>query len=54
MKFIWRMARREIRSSWKRQLFFFLSIGIGVGAIVALRSTIGNVNAAMVAEARNS
>jgi putative ABC transport system permease protein len=53
MKFIWRMARREIRSSWKRLLFFFLCIGIGVGAIVALRSTIGNVNAAMVAEARN-
>ena len=52
MKFIWRMARREIRSSWRRQLFFFLSIAIGVGAIVALRSTIGNVNAAMVAEAR--
>lgn len=53
MKFIWRMARREIRSSWKRLLFFFLCIGIGVGAIVALRSTIQNVNAAMVAEARN-
>ncbi|MCA1564574.1 MAG: FtsX-like permease family protein [Acidobacteria bacterium] len=53
MKFIWRMARREIRSSWKRLLFFFLCIGIGVGAIVALRSTIQNVNAAMVSEARN-
>ncbi|MGI9106446.1 MAG: ABC transporter permease [Pyrinomonadaceae bacterium] len=52
MNFIWQMARREIRSSWKRLLFFFLCIGIGVGAIVALRSTIGNVNAAMVAEAR--
>jgi putative ABC transport system permease protein len=53
MKFIWRMARREIRSSWKRLLFFFLCIGIGVGAIVALRSTIQNVNTAMVSEARN-
>ncbi|HZG51447.1 MAG TPA: hypothetical protein VEZ40_04860, partial [Pyrinomonadaceae bacterium] len=53
MKFIWRMARREIRSSWKRLLFFFLCIGIGVGAIVALRSTIQNVNQAMVSEARN-
>ncbi|MDX6272458.1 MAG: putative transport system permease protein [Acidobacteriota bacterium] len=53
MKFIWRMARREIRSSWKRLLFFFLCIGIGVGAIVALRSTIQNVNVAMVSEARN-
>jgi putative ABC transport system permease protein len=47
------MARREIRSSWKRLLFFFLCIGIGVGAIVALRSTIQNVNLAMVSEARN-
>ena len=53
MKFIWRMAGREIRSSWKRLLFFFLCIGIGVGAIVALRSTIQNVNTAMVSEARN-
>jgi putative ABC transport system permease protein len=53
MKFIWRMARREIRASWKRLLFFFLCIGIGVGAIVALRSTIRNVNTAMVSEARN-
>jgi putative ABC transport system permease protein len=53
MKFIWRMARREIRSSWKRLLFFFLCIGIGVGAIVALRSTIQNAGASMVSEARN-
>lgn len=53
MKFIWRMARREIRSSWKRLLFFFLCIGIGVGAIVALRSTIQNASASMVSEARN-
>jgi putative ABC transport system permease protein len=53
MKFVWRMARREIRSSWKRLLFFFLCIGIGVGATVALRSTIQNVGTAMVSEARN-
>jgi putative ABC transport system permease protein len=52
MKFIWRMARREIRASWKRLLFFFLCIGIGVGAIVALRSTIQNASAAMISEAR--
>ncbi|HEY0099924.1 MAG TPA: hypothetical protein VGB76_13330, partial [Pyrinomonadaceae bacterium] len=53
MRFIWQMALREIRSSWKRLLFFFLCIGIGVGAIVALRSTIQNAGAAMVSEARN-
>jgi putative ABC transport system permease protein len=47
------MARREIRSSWKRLLFFFLCIAIGVGSIVALRSTIQNAGASMVSEARN-
>ncbi len=52
MKFILRMARREIRSSWRRLLFFFLCIGIGVGAIVALRSTVQNVNRTVAGEAR--
>jgi putative ABC transport system permease protein len=46
------MARREIRSSWRRLLFFFLCIGIGVGAIVALRSTVQNVNRSVAGEAR--
>ncbi|HKQ54112.1 MAG TPA: ABC transporter permease, partial [Pyrinomonadaceae bacterium] len=52
MKFIVRMALREIRSSWRRLLFFFLCIGIGVGAIVALRSTVQNVNRSVAGEAR--
>ncbi|MBA2645430.1 MAG: ABC transporter permease, partial [Pyrinomonadaceae bacterium] len=52
MRFILNMARREIRSSWKRLLFFFLCVGIGVGSIIALRSTIQNVNAAIAGEAR--
>ncbi|HVF87693.1 MAG TPA: ABC transporter permease, partial [Pyrinomonadaceae bacterium] len=52
MRFIINMARREIRSSWKRLLFFFLCVGIGVGSIIALRSTIQNVNAAIAGEAR--
>jgi putative ABC transport system permease protein len=46
------MARREIRSSWKRLLFFFVCIGVGVGAIVALRSVIQSVNRAVAGEAR--
>src|SRR3954471_2835458 len=46
------MARREIRSSWRRLIFFFLCIGIGVGSIVALRSVIRNVNRAVAGEAR--
>src|SRR5918998_4651174 len=52
MRFILRMARREIRSSWRRLLFFFLCIGLGVGSIVALRSMIQNVNRAVAGEAR--
>ena len=52
MNFIFQMARREIRSSWRRLLFFFLCIGIGVGSIVALRSTVQNVNRSVAGEAR--
>jgi putative ABC transport system permease protein len=52
LKFILQMARREMRSSWRRLLFFFLCIGIGVGSIVALRSTIRNVNRSVAGEAR--
>jgi putative ABC transport system permease protein len=52
LRFILQMARREMRSSWRRLLFFFLCIGIGVGSIVALRSTIQNINRAMAGEAR--
>jgi putative ABC transport system permease protein len=47
------MARREIRASWRRLLFFFLCIGIGVGSIVALRSTIQNVNRSVAGQARS-
>src|SRR5207237_8194709 len=52
MNFELRMARREIRSSWKRLLFFFVCIGVGVGSIVSLRSTLQNVNSALVSQAR--
>ena len=34
------MSLREFRASWRRLLFFFLCVAIGVGAIVALRSII--------------
>jgi putative ABC transport system permease protein len=46
------MARREVRASWRNLLFFFLCIGIGVGSIVALRSTIQNVNRSVAGQAR--
>ena len=38
MRFIAAMAWREVRSSWRRLVLFFLCIAIGVGAMVSLRS----------------
>ena len=52
MTFILLMALREIRASWRRLLFFFVCIAIGVGSIVALRSVIQNVRAALARETR--
>jgi putative ABC transport system permease protein len=53
MMFVARMAAREMRSSWKRLLFFFICIAIGVGAIVALRSVIQSVRNTFAGEARS-
>ena len=36
-------SSRELRAAWRRLLFFFLCVAIGVGAIAALRSVIQNV-----------
>jgi putative ABC transport system permease protein len=47
------MALRETRASWKRLLFFFICIAIGVGAIVTLRSVIQSVRAVFGSEARS-
>jgi putative ABC transport system permease protein len=52
VNFILLMALREIRASWKRLLFFFVCIAIGVGSIVALRSVIQNVRGALARETR--
>jgi len=52
MSFILRMATREIRASWRRLVFFFICIAIGVGSIVALRSVIQSVRGALAGEAR--
>ena len=52
MRFIFRMALRELRASWRRLAFFFVCVAIGVGSIVALRSLIQNVRVALTAEAR--
>jgi len=52
MRFVLLMAAREIRASWKRLAFFFVCVAVGVGVIVALRSLIQNVSAALAGEAR--
>lgn len=52
MNFIFNLTRREIRSSWRRLLFFFLCIAIGVGSVVALRSLIQNLGHAVGGDAR--
>src|SRR5688500_3505993 len=52
MRFILNLTRREIRSSWRRLLFFFLCIALGVGSVVALRSLIQTVTRAVGTDAR--
>ena len=53
MTFVRRMLWREIRSSWSRLGFFFLCVGIGVAAIIALRSVVQNVRNTLTGEARS-
>jgi putative ABC transport system permease protein len=52
MTFIVRMALREVRASWRRLLFFFICIAIGVASIVAIRSVIQSVGVVLTSEAR--
>src|SRR5947209_8751398 len=52
MRFIFNLTRREIRSSWRRLLFFFLCIALGVGSIVFLRSLIQNLTKVVGNDAR--
>ena len=52
MKFVFRMAVREMRASWRRLLFFFICVAIGVAAIVALRSVIQNIRTTLMEEAK--
>ena len=53
MRFVLMTALRETRSAWKRLVFFFVCIAIGVGAIVALRSVIQSVRHVLSTEARS-
>ncbi len=52
MSFVLNMSLREFRASWRRLLFFFLCVAIGVGAIVALRSVIQSLRQGLMREAR--
>ena len=53
MMFVLRMAVRETRASWRRLLFFFVCIAVGVAAIVALRSVIQSVRGVFDTEAKS-
>jgi putative ABC transport system permease protein len=53
MRFVLRMAARELRASWRRLLFFFICVAVGVGAIVALRSIVQSVRVGLMREARS-
>jgi putative ABC transport system permease protein len=53
MRFVLLTALRETRSAWKRLVFFFICIAIGVGAIVALRSVIQSVRQVLSTEAKS-
>ncbi|MGH9372560.1 MAG: ABC transporter permease, partial [Vicinamibacterales bacterium] len=53
MTFVLRMMGRELRASWRRLLFFFVCVAVGVGAIVALRSVIQSVRGGLMSEARS-
>lgn len=52
MRFIAGLTIREIRSSWRRLLFFFLCIALGAASVIALRSLIQNLTRAVGSDAR--
>jgi putative ABC transport system permease protein len=52
MRFVIAMTVRELRASWRRLLFFFVCVAIGVGAIITLRSIIQSVRLGLMSEAR--
>ena len=53
MTFVLKMLARELRSSWRRLVFFFVCVAVGVGAIVAIRSVIQSVRIGLMSEARS-
>ena len=54
MTFVLKMVGRELRASWRRLLFFFICVAIGVAAIVTLRSIIQSIRTGLMREARGT
>src|SRR3954464_13891116 len=54
MSFVLKMVARELRASWRRVLFFFICVAIGVAAIVTLRSIIQSIRTGLRREARST
>lgn len=54
MAFVLRMVARELRASWRRLVFFFICVAVGVAAIVTLRSIIQSLRIGLVREARST
>jgi putative ABC transport system permease protein len=52
MSFVLRMTARELRASWRRLVFFFVCVAIGVASIVAIRAVVQNVRAGLTRETR--
>ncbi|MBI3811967.1 MAG: FtsX-like permease family protein [Nitrospirae bacterium] len=52
-RFVFQMAWREARSSWRHLLFFLSSIAIGVGSVVGAGNIAANLEAMTHHEARN-
>jgi putative ABC transport system permease protein len=52
VNFVLKMVARELRASWRRLLFFFVCVAIGVAAIVTLRSIIQSLRTGLMREAR--
>ncbi|HAK55748.1 MAG: ABC transporter permease [Vicinamibacterales bacterium] len=52
LSFVLKMLVREIRASWKRLVFFFVCVAIGVGAIIGVRSIIQSARGALLRESR--
>ncbi|MDP7294227.1 MAG: ABC transporter permease, partial [Vicinamibacterales bacterium] len=52
LSFVLKMLVREIRASWRRLVFFFVCVAIGVSAIIGVRSIIQSARDVLLRESR--